>query len=355
MARHSRQLTTSSVERDDRQDEDGQDPAVRCQGLVLLRRENEVGQIGRVQADEQRALPAGDPAAGEEDRQAGQRDRDHYRQVEGKCRGMHRNAARRDQTGNTQHAGDVEDIAAHHVADCDIALTAHSGHQGRRDFRKPGADGDDGQTDEQFAHAEMAGEGDSRLDQPVGAEGQQAKAGHDEQGLDRPVVVPGFRGAELGGTGLFRHLVAAPALADDEHEIGSEQPDEQQAVMAGDHAVGGQRQQEQREADHHRHSWRMSWLATTSGRINAEAPRISRMFMILLPTTLPRAMFARSVIADCTDTASSGALVPKATTWPDHQRRDAEGQRKPVALRRTSSPRRRRPGLPGPERRREYP
>ena len=40
---------------------------------------------------------------------------------------------------------------------------------------------------------------------------------------------------------------------------------------------------------------------------------MSGMFMILLPTTLPRAMSARSVIADYRH-RQPGALVPKATT-----------------------------------------
>ena len=153
---------------------------------------------------------------------------------------------------------------------------------------------------------------------------------HDEQGLDRPVVVPGFRGAELGGTGLFRHLVAAPALADDDHEIGSEQPDEQQAVMAGDHAVGVQRQQEQREADHHRH-----FLANElAGHDERDDQR--------------RGTEDEQDVHDiAADDVAQGNVRPVGhrrlhrhrqlrragaegnDRQPDHQRRDAEGQRKP--------------------------
>ena len=60
-------------------------------------------------------------------------------------------------------------------------------------------------------------------------------------------------------------------------------------------------------------SWRMSCALTTSGATSAETPRMNSTLKMLLPTTLPMAMSTWPVCADCTETAISGALVPKAT------------------------------------------
>ena len=61
-------------------------------------------------------------------------------------------------------------------------------------------------------------------------------------------------------------------------------------------------------------SRRTSCWATTSGTITEEIPRMRRMLKILLPTTFPMARSAWPLKADITLTASSGELVPKATT-----------------------------------------
>ncbi|MEM6655214.1 MAG: hypothetical protein AAF596_05365 [Planctomycetota bacterium] len=53
---------------------------------------------------------------------------------------------------------------------------------------------------------------------------------------------------------------------------------------------------------------------TTSGANNADAPRMSKMFDRLLPTTLPTARSVAPLEHDWIETASSGALVPTATT-----------------------------------------
>jgi hypothetical protein len=47
--------------------------------------------------------------------------------------------------------------------------------------------------------------------------------------------------------------------------------------------------------------------------ISADRPRIKSTLKILLPTTLPTAMSVCPEMADCTLTAISGELVPKAT------------------------------------------
>src|SRR5690606_29846754 len=53
---------------------------------------------------------------------------------------------------------------------------------------------------------------------------------------------------------------------------------------------------------------------TTRGVASADMPITTRMLKMLLPTTLPRATSASPEIVDPTVTASSGELVPKATT-----------------------------------------
>ena len=60
-------------------------------------------------------------------------------------------------------------------------------------------------------------------------------------------------------------------------------------------------------------SWRMSWTFTTSGVISADRPRMKSTLKMLLPTTLPMAMSVLPSSTAPTDTATSGALVPKAT------------------------------------------
>jgi hypothetical protein len=48
--------------------------------------------------------------------------------------------------------------------------------------------------------------------------------------------------------------------------------------------------------------------------IAADRPRTNKILKVLLPTTLPIATSELPDNAPCTDTANSGALVPKATT-----------------------------------------
>ena len=54
-------------------------------------------------------------------------------------------------------------------------------------------------------------------------------------------------------------------------------------------------------------------IRTTRGVISADTPRMNRTLKMLLPTTLPMAMSLLPWIAEPTETATSGALVQKAT------------------------------------------
>jgi len=61
-------------------------------------------------------------------------------------------------------------------------------------------------------------------------------------------------------------------------------------------------------------SKRTSWRCTTSGTITADKPRMNNTLRMLLPTTLPTAMSDWPLRLAPIDTASSGELVPTATT-----------------------------------------
>ncbi len=61
-------------------------------------------------------------------------------------------------------------------------------------------------------------------------------------------------------------------------------------------------------------SCRTSWRWMTSGAIRADTPRMNSTLKMLLPTTLPTAMSLLPWSTAPTETAVSGALVPKATT-----------------------------------------
>ena len=61
-------------------------------------------------------------------------------------------------------------------------------------------------------------------------------------------------------------------------------------------------------------SWRVTFRATARGATSAEIPRMSSTLQMLLPTTLPKARPGSPASAERTVTASSGELVPIATT-----------------------------------------
>lgn len=58
--------------------------------------------------------------------------------------------------GCTQYKEDVEDIASHHVAHCNVVLAAHGRDDGRGQFRGRGANGHNGQADDELAHTQRA-------------------------------------------------------------------------------------------------------------------------------------------------------------------------------------------------------
>ena len=132
--------------------------------------------------------------------------------------------AGRDAGRDAQHRQNVEDAAAHHIANRDVPLAAQGRHHRRRHFGQRGAGGDDGQADDQFANAEIFGKGHGRVHQPIRAQDQQGETGQDQQSLHAPVRIPALRPA-------FERLVIfgpdggrlAPALANDDDRIADDQ------------------------------------------------------------------------------------------------------------------------------------
>jgi hypothetical protein len=75
-------------------------------------------------------------------------------------------------------------------------------------------------------------------------------------------------------------------------------------------------------------SCRISWRCTSSGRDQRRQAEDEQDVEDVAADHVAERDVDLAAPRRCTDTASSGALVPKATTVrPDHQRRDAEGQR----------------------------
>ena len=76
---------------------------------------------------------------------------------------------------------------------------------------------------------------------------------------------------------------------------------------------------------------------STAWATPAEMPSTARMSKMLLPTTLPRAIFPWPDQADCTETALSGALVPKAATVSPATRGEMPNTRASLEAPRTNS------------------
>ena len=155
--------------------------------VVLLRGQDHVGHVGHVVSEEDAAFPARNLAAGDEDRQAGQRHGEHDPDVESQKRRRHHQAhAARHQPGQAQAAQDVEGAAADDVADSDIAFTFDRGRDARGHLGHAGACRDDGQADHQIAHAHGLSKIDRGLHQVVRADHQRGQSGGDQADLHRP-------------------------------------------------------------------------------------------------------------------------------------------------------------------------
>ena len=70
--------------------------------------------------------------------------------------------------GQSQYQGDVEDVAAHHVAHCDHAFALDRRHQADHHFGCRRAEGHHGQADDDGCDAQTAGEIRRPFDEPFG-------------------------------------------------------------------------------------------------------------------------------------------------------------------------------------------
>jgi len=137
---------------------------------VLCGRKDQVQHIDRVVAEEQRTVPARDHVAGGKDWQARERHDNHHRDVEANQHRRNLEPARRNNAGDANDGQDVEQATADRVADGDVAFAAQRSHDRGRHLGQRCANGNDGQADDEFAHAEVSRERHSPLDQPIGTE-----------------------------------------------------------------------------------------------------------------------------------------------------------------------------------------
>ncbi len=218
---------------------------------MVGRIEHEIRRVGRVVAQEHDSLPPRDRITSEQDRQRGHRDRDHHRDVERERTGRHRDTLRRHETPDTEHTKDVEDVAANHVADRDVALPADRCQHRGGHFWQRRAGGHNRQADHQLADTEAGGDGHGGIDQPLRTEHEQPQPNDDEADVQqRPR--PARRLAECLLV-LAPHVGRLPpAQPNQEHGVGDHRDAQQQPVQASDPAVEGEYEHQHRRGNHHR-------------------------------------------------------------------------------------------------------
>ena len=230
---------------------------------MLGGREHHVAGVGGVQGHEQGALPAGHREPGERDGEQGDRGGQHHRDVEGHRGTGHRDAPGGDQRRQAEHHPDVEDVAAHHVAHGQVALTAAHRDDGGRQLGQRCPDGHHGQPDHQAADPQRRGDAHRPLDEQGRAGDQQGDPQHHEQhgpgdrGRGRLLLGPdvlGTAGAAAGSAvpGRRRRGDGGTAAADHDgqHRVQHHGGEEDHSVHRADPPVEGHEQQPDRQHDH---------------------------------------------------------------------------------------------------------
>ena len=196
-------------------------------------------EIREVAADEQYAfslaeLSAGEGCQPEEDTAA----YEGYPVDEGYLRHRHRH----DAAARAYDEGDIEDVAAHHVAEGEAKAAFTGGHDARGEFGQAGAAGQDGHADDAFTDAPLAGYGSGIVHQHLSANHQSRHANQDEQEATPQaglyLLLPLGGGREGGLPVLHRNPVGQVHIA-------TEAADEQQAFPAGYHVAGDGKSDEQ--------------------------------------------------------------------------------------------------------------
>ena len=152
----------------------------------------------------------------------------------------------RDGRRHSEDGEDIEDIAADDVADGQVALTANGGHERRRDLRQRGAYGHQGQTDDQLADAEAAGDGRSSLDQPARTHREHSETRESQQSGSSEPARP---------TGLcdIRRKALSASLPEEKAEVEQEDRHHRDSLGSGNHTVAPKEQRYRGDRDHDRH------------------------------------------------------------------------------------------------------
>ena len=312
----------------DRNHEAQHDGGELVERVVVLRAEDHVGDVRDVVREEQQAPTPADPATEHEHRQAGQRHGDHHPEIEVEDRRGNAESVAAHQPRQSQAAEDVERIAADHVADRDVALAAHGRHDRRGDLRHGRAGRDDGEADDEVAHAECTRERHRGVHQPVRADDEQCEPDEDEQQLNGPVTIPATGPACLplelaAGLGGLR-----ARLPDEEHDVAGQQRQQQRRLPAPEPAIDRHHREQHRGTDHDRH------LLADDLRMDDQR-RDQR-------AEAEDEQHVEDVAADDIADGDVGAAIQHGTDGhrdfgragaecddrePDHERRDAERQR----------------------------
>ena len=87
-----------------------------------------------------------------------------------------RDRDRGDDRGDSNDHQDIEDIASHHVADCQLGASLHGGDNAYCQFWGRGAESDDGQSNHKGRNVKTLGERRGAVGQEIGAGQDQRQA-----------------------------------------------------------------------------------------------------------------------------------------------------------------------------------
>ena len=158
---------------------------------------------------------------------------------------------RGDEGGGTDHKQNVEDVAAHDVADGNVCIALLGGGDGGEQLGQGSSESYDGQTDESLAESQGAGNGSSGIHGDVAAQNDAAQTNNGPQG--------GFpQGAVTVDLGFIIACLAVLGQTEQIAQIHQEETPQDDTVYQGDDSVQAQNQQqdcgEEHEGDFAEHS-----------------------------------------------------------------------------------------------------
>ena len=132
-------------------------------------------------ADEQEAVEEPDAAIQGEDVD---RDREPDEDGDVEADEPPRDEERRGERGSADHPEDVDDVAADHVAQRDVALAPQRRPQAHRELRGARAPGHDGEAHRERGDAQASGEGGGAADERVAPEDEEGEPGEEQGHLE---------------------------------------------------------------------------------------------------------------------------------------------------------------------------